>query len=100
MPSSHVYLAWRLFQAENNPGPRDSGRTFDFPSNCLKEFRWRARATCKEYGLAVVGETQAGSMDQSPLCVPHTSNIYISASMSAAATPNILFWLKLKMVFK
>ena len=36
LPSQNVSLVCRLFQAENNQDPKDLGRNFDFPSNCLK----------------------------------------------------------------
>lgn len=36
--------ACRLFLAENDQGPADSGRNFDFPSYCLKGFRERTRS--------------------------------------------------------
>ena len=36
LPPQNVSLAWGLFQADDNQGPKDSGRTFDLPPNCLK----------------------------------------------------------------
>ena len=39
LPPQNVSLVCRLFPAENNQGPKDSGRNFDLPPNCLKEFR-------------------------------------------------------------
>ena len=32
----NVCLAWEIFQAENNQGPKDSGRNLDLPLSCLK----------------------------------------------------------------
>lgn len=69
----NVSLACRLFWIEDNQGPEDSGRNFDLPRNCLKEFRWRTwsqnraitRDICEEYGLGVVGDTQR---TESTLC--------------------------------
>ena len=37
LPKVHT-LVYGLFQAEDNKGSEDTGRTFGFPSNCLKEF--------------------------------------------------------------
>lgn len=36
LPPHNVSLVYRLFQAENNQDPKDSGRNFDLPINCLK----------------------------------------------------------------
>ena len=36
LPLQSASLARGLFRAENNEGPKDSGRNFDFPPNCLK----------------------------------------------------------------
>ena len=35
LTTSNISLACGLFWAENNQGPKDSGRTFDLPPNCL-----------------------------------------------------------------
>ena len=35
LPPQNVCLTCKLFCAENNQGPKDSGRNFDFPLNCL-----------------------------------------------------------------
>ena len=35
LPGQNVSFTCRLFQAENNRGPKDSGRNFDLPFNCL-----------------------------------------------------------------
>ena len=36
LPPQNVSLAWVLFQAENNQGPKYLGKNFDFPPNFLK----------------------------------------------------------------
>ena len=36
-PERCTTLACRLFQAENKQDPKDSGRTFELPPNCLKK---------------------------------------------------------------
>ena len=39
LPSQNVSLTRVLFQPEKDQGPKDLGRNFDFPPNCIKEFR-------------------------------------------------------------
>ena len=125
LPPQNVSLACRLFQAENNQSPRDSGKNFDLLPNCLKEFRQRAcswnraisRDLCKEYGLSMVGETGQGleirvhSVSYC-LCVAQRTFVYqtfafpsscelpSSSLKSQTTTPNIHLCLQLKMVFK
>ena len=36
LPPQNVSLSCGLFQAENNQGPKDSGRNFNLPPNCIK----------------------------------------------------------------
>ena len=56
----NVSLVCRLFPAENNQGPKDSGKNFDHPHNCTQKFRLKVcfwdipitRDICKEYRLA------------------------------------------------
>ena len=45
LPVQNVSLESRLFQAENNQGPKDSERNFELHVNCLKEFR---RKVCSQ----------------------------------------------------
>lgn len=58
LPPSNISWAFRVFLAENNQGPKDSGRNFDFPPNCLKNLgrepvRW----------IELSAETSAINMD-------------------------------------
>ena len=102
-----------IIQAENNEGPKNSGRTFWLSHNCLKKFRWKAcpsdhQAYLPRVWPCVVGETQAGLRVQRILCVPCIPNICFFICLSIAFLlfevpkhcPNILFCLQLKMVFK
>lgn len=39
LPPQNISLAYGLLQAENNQGPKNLGRNFDFPLKCLKNVR-------------------------------------------------------------
>ena len=52
-------VAFRLFQAENKHDPKDLGRNFDLPPNCLKNFD-RGPVT----GTELSPEIPAKNMDQ------------------------------------
>ena len=38
--SSNLSMACGLLGAENNPHPKDTGKNFDFPTNCLRNVDW------------------------------------------------------------
>ena len=113
----------------NNQGPKVSRRNFDLPSNCPKQFRQRAcsqirvitRDIGKEYRLVFIlawwwGKfcrvQRAESTLSHWLCMTQQTVIYqtfgfpspwellSSLLKSQITTPNILFCLQLKIVFK
>ena len=58
LPPPNASMACGLFQAENNQGPKDSGRNFELPHNCLKKLG-RGPIT----GIKLSPETSAVNMD-------------------------------------
>ena len=77
----NVSLLHRLSPAENNQGPKDSGRHFCLLLNCLKQFRWRvcwgreqsiteiaAKDLSKVSGVGAGGGWARAYRSVSPLC--------------------------------